>query len=83
DAYYEKVKQYKMSQSGGVIGEGKWRKDLKDRVDLLEKVGVAQTQVTDYIKGKREEIDAVAPNVDAFQKSYKSVEDGIADALLF
>lgn len=83
DAYYAKVRQYKMAQSGGVVGDGKWRTDLKDKVDLLDKVGVAQAQVTSYIDSKRAEIDAVRPNVDAFQKSYKTVEEGLADSLLF
>lgn len=83
DTYYTKVKQYKMAQSGGEIKKGPWRENLQEKVALLDNVNIAQENIKSYIENKQIEIDKIKPNIEAFQTSYKTVESGLADALLF
>lgn len=80
DEYYEKVKQYKMGQNGG---GNPWRTDLKDKVDLLDKVGAAQASLDAYIGTKKAEIDKVSGSLEDFKKKYKTVEEDFTDALLY
>lgn len=83
DAYYAKVKQYKMTQSGGVLGEGKWRTDLEDQVKKLDQIKGISASLEQHVTGKMGEIGNIGDKLKVFTQGFRNVEESLEDSLLY
>lgn len=81
DAYYAKLREYKMAQSGGY--DGPWRGDLKDSVEKIKKIGDIKVSIEKNIGENKGKIEDMAGTLDAFSQKSKNIGVALADSLLF